>query len=208
MAKLAAICAVLGLAGLQGGCNMVTSTTPLFFDRDTAGQAQLRPGVWVSQEKDCKFDPAAPVNQWPECADWVIVRKDALVSLDKKTDPPKWVSQPYVLAIGDPPVVQSTFTGKDGDTLYLFGAVKPAQVDASGAIVQFRSWPALCGPPRKRKKGDPSGTASPFAGLQMDADGNNCTAASVDVVRNAARLSEAFADKDQTLPHWVRDGER
>jgi hypothetical protein len=208
MAKLAAICAALGLAGLLGGCNMVTSTTPLFFDRDTAGQAQLRPGVWVSQEKDCKFDAALPVTRWPSCADWVIVRKDALVSLDTKTDPPKWVSQPYVLALGDPPVVQSTFTGKDGDTVYLFGAVKPAQVDASGAIVQFRSWPALCGPPRTPKKGQPLGTAHPFAGLAMDPDGNNCVAHSADVVRNAARLSETFADPNPTLPHWVRDEER
>ena len=107
-----------------------------------------------------------------------------------------------------PPVAQVAYAGKGGEVVYLFGAVRSLKQDANGRIIEFRSWPALCGPPRTPQKGQPLGTAHPFAGMTMDEDGNNCVAHAADAVRSAARLSAAFADPNPTLPHWVRDAER
>ena len=58
--------ALLAAAALLGGCNMVTTSTPLFAVE--AGSPKLKPGVWATPDAACVFDPNEPAERWPSCA--------------------------------------------------------------------------------------------------------------------------------------------
>ena len=92
-----------------------------------------------------------------------------------------------------------------------YAAVRPTKNDAQGRITAFVYWPILCGPPPpKTSKEDLglSGTQHPLPGLTMQDNGADCTTDSKDALRNAARASEAWADKPLAQARWVRDGDR
>jgi hypothetical protein len=126
---------------MLGGCNMVYAEHPLFTVADAAGAPQLRPGVWATRKADCAFDSAKPAKDWPECASATIVSADSVGGLDDKR-------MGYVMAGGDPRVMQLAFTPDDDKpTIYLFAGVRPLKSDAEGRITEARTWSVLCGPP-------------------------------------------------------------
>jgi len=209
--------AALAVAFALGGCNLVVSEKPLFTQADAAGAPVLRPGAWVSPKGDCSFDETKPVADWPECANPVVIRPGEIF------DPRKAESQgPYVLAAGDPRIVQAPIKpggdvepkGED-KTLFAYLGLKPRRFDGQGRIVEFESWFVQCGPPppeppkSTKKLPSPSQfvTRRPLPGLKVDPKSGTCVAVSQGPVRNAARSSRAWAEHVD-VARWVRDGEK
>lgn len=209
---------------LLGACNMVVTTTPLFSKADTAGEAQLRPGVWRETPKDpCDFDETKPFADWPGCANGFVVKDGQVGGYNTDANGKKtWTSSDLIVAGGEPRVMQVLM--KDlgvkglGDLpfgpMYLYAAAHPTKTDAQGRIVAFTSWPILCGPPPPSDAKTPSGgmrmgTLEPLPGLTMDKDDNNCTTTSQSVVHAAANANAQWRKpEDTTDDRWVRDGDR
>jgi hypothetical protein len=103
----------------------------------------------------------------------------------------------------------------DGPKGYVYVGVRPLKTDAQGRIVEYKAWPALCGPPPKP---DPTGEKSAvitdqlIAGLVADKDKQDCIASAQGPVRVAVVQSEALGgDEDnrgRDTAHWVRDGDK
>ena len=193
------------LALTLGGCNLVYSEKPLFGRADEAGAAALRPGLWATSDPKCPFDEGRPIQLWPTCASWTLVRPGQLLELKDNA----WTSTDYVLAGGDPRVMQAPFTVDKGSA-YLYGALKPLRLDAGGRVVAFRTWPVLCGPPPEQKPGADKPVAQqryvtehPLPGLTIK--DNDCLAADQGAVRAAAKASESW-ESGPTEAHWIRDG--
>jgi hypothetical protein len=211
------ISAVIGLGAMLAGCNMVTSTTPLFSSADARGQAQFRSGVWMDEDKTCAVDTSKPIGEWPDCADgWVVHPGEVLAGRDAKTPPSAWQHYKTLLTGGDPAVMQIQ-VGDDGDgpNGYVYVGVRVLKSDAQGRIVEYKAWPALCGPP---PTSDPTGEKSAvvtdklIAGLVIDKDKQDCIASAQGPVRVSVRASEAWGgDEDhrgRDFARWIRDGDR
>jgi hypothetical protein len=205
--------AALGLAG----CDIVTSTTPMFSEADAHGQAQLRAGVWMDEHQTCDFDVKAPVDTWPSCANGWVVRPGAVTGPRERGAPrAAWVTSPIVLAAGDPAVLQIRLGDEDGLAVtYIYAGVRPLKRDAEGRITEMASWPALCGPPPPP---DPSGkdpnskdggglTQAPIEGLTLDPAHKTCIATTPGPVHVSVLKSEAWNGAPDRS-RWVRDGER
>jgi hypothetical protein len=219
--RTALIC--IGL--LLGGCNMVVTKTPLFSKADTAGEAQLRPGLWRETPQDpCDFDETKPFAEWPGCANGFIVKDGQVGGYNTDADGKKtWTSSDLVVAGGEPRVIQVLLKdlGVKGlgelpfGPMYLYMAAHPTKTDDQGRIVAYTAWPILCGPPPPPDAKGPDGkamrmgTLKPLPGLTMDKDDNNCTTSSQAVVEAAAKASAQWQQTNTTSEdHWVRDGTR
>jgi hypothetical protein len=210
MRRAALIC----LAAMLAGCNVVTSAAPLFGPEDARGQAQLRPGVWIQEKQGCAVDTAQPMDAWPSCADgWVVRPDEILAGRDPGAPRSTWVHYPIVLARGEPAILQVAMAEDGGPPTYFYGGLRPLKQDADGRVVEYRLWPALCGPPPPP---DPTGqhggvvTLQPIEGLVMDEKNQDCVASAQGPVRESARKSEAWNDQDsqgRNLARWVRDSE-
>jgi hypothetical protein len=216
--------AIASLA-LLGACNMVVTKAPLFSKADTAGLAQLRPGVWrETTDKPCDFDETKPLADWPGCANGFITKDGQVGGYDTDANGKKtWSSLELIVAGGEPRVMQVLMKelGVKGlgdlpfGPMYLYVAAHPTKTDAQGRIVAYSGWPILCGPPPPPDAKGPdgnsvrTGTLKPLPGLTMDKDGNNCTTTSQAAVQAAAKTSEQWQDSNATTEnHWVRDGDR
>jgi len=200
------------------GCNMVLTKDPMFSAADAAGAPPMRPGVWDRDKPDanCVFDQTEPLSTWPSCAAGFVVGADGTVGgfNEKRV----WSTAPFIVASGDPRVVEIHFTTTDDAALmpsfYLYSAVKPTKFDAQGRIIGADSWPVLCGPPPPADAKAPdgsqrTGTLTPWPGLTMDASASNCAAASKDAIRAAARASRQWTTPDNlSTTHWLREGDK
>jgi hypothetical protein len=213
MRIMASIC----LGVLLASCNMVTSQTPLFSSADTQGQAQFRSGIWMDEDKTCVVDTSKPIGEWPDCADaWVVHPGQILAGRDAKAPPSTWESYKTLLTTGNPAVLQvEVGPESDGPKGYVYVGVRTLKTDAQGRIIEYKAWPALCGPPPKP---DPTGEKSAvisdqlIAGLVADKDKQDCIASAQGPVRVAVVQSEALGgDEDnrgRNTAHWVRDGDK
>ncbi len=223
---------VLLAAALLGGCNMVVSETPLFFARDAEGAPPLRPGVWAQRKADCEFDSSKPVKEWPECAGGAVISAGYFGEPeggDKKA--------PYVLAAGDPRVLQLEMKEEDMKLMYFFAGLQPLKSDDRGRIIEARTWMVQCGPPPPpRPEGAPEPEPAPAPenetaeemearlereveqavsqGLTkellpgLEAKGGMCIARDQGAVRNAAAKSLAWDEDPPSIIYWVRDGDQ
>ncbi len=153
---------LLAAALMLGGCNLVVSQTPVFSAADAAGAPPFKPGFWASPDPGCDFKESAPFDTWPKCANGSEIQRDAIVgtmepttvtasSGDKTASGPKKVALPYVLAAGDPRVMQVDLhipeAGLGQLGFFYFVAVKPTRFDDDGRITAAQIWPIQCGPP-------------------------------------------------------------
>jgi hypothetical protein len=217
---------LLAAALMLGGCNLVVSQTPVFSTADAAGAPPFKPGFWASPDPGCDFKESAPADAWPKCANGSEIQRDALIATvdpsavttstsDSKTAAgPKKVALPYVLAAGDPRVMQVDLhipeAGLGQLGFFYFVAVKPTRFDDDGRIIAAQLWPIQCGPPPPPQTSQTSNsndlskgavTEHPLPGLKI-ANGE-CNPTGKDAVRNAATPSRAWADNVGEL-HWVR----
>jgi hypothetical protein len=198
-------------AGLcLGACNVVVTKTPLFSKADAAGGPPLRPGLWrFSSDRDCAVDESKPLVDWPKCAGGVVFSDGAANYYDRDSGAPVWTTQSLVLAAGTPRVgqLQAKISGdvKIGVNPYVYAGVRATKSDGEGKILQISFWPVQCGPPLSGAGME--GTAKPMAGIDMKPGDPVCTTNSKEVLRAAAKASEAWAPKPLTA-HWLRETER
>jgi hypothetical protein len=211
------LAAALAGVALLGGCNMLMTQAPLFTKADEAGAPGLRPGVWAQDSTDkCQVDASQPLVSWPSCANGFVVMSDgALGAYNTKDGKPVWTVSPFVMAAGEPRIIQVRLTGEDlpPQAPFAYAALRPTKTDAQGRITAVTSWAVLCGapPPTTAKNPDGQqryGTLHPLAGLTMDSDNNDCTTTSPAVARLAAEESRAWTPPESVnADHWVREGD-
>lgn len=203
---------MIALAGLMASaCNLVMSEAPMFGAADVRG-ARLREGVWVEVKADCAADAAAPLRDLAECADAVVIRNGQITDASDVKDEPI----PYLLAAGQPPVMQLQVELKNKAgrpaKLYAYAAFKPVKTDPEGRIVEARRWPVQCGPPPPKPETPPDRapkasdytTRSPLPGLTVEPETGVCSPRDQAAVRGAAAASEAW-DEDKAVIRWLRD---
>jgi hypothetical protein len=115
-----------------------------------------------------------------------------------------------LIAAGDPLIAQIHPTAKDAPVrVYFYAAVRPFARDDQGRVVEFESWPALCGPPPP-DDGQGDGGMKHFITRQalpgLTIDGENCVATDPATVRKAATASLAWV-KDRGRVRWIRDAD-
>jgi hypothetical protein len=210
---------LIALAGLLSGCNMVTSSRPLFTKADARGALRLRPGLWVHPDPACAFDPATPAHSWPDCAGGLIVRPGYFSGLrpggrpTTPNPPPPTDAVPYRLGGAGPVVVQLKVAQPHARPIYAYEALRPVASDDHGRVIEAKVWLVQCGPPAPPVANGGGRnyrpTQAPLPGLVMN--GPNCIAHDAGAVINAARASELWAQADGTSPstiRWVRDPPR
>lgn len=222
--------AMLAMATLMAlaGCNMVISEKPWFAAGDPS--VRLADGLWVMEKPDCRFDPAAALPAWPECAQPLFVRGSAFLTPPDNRDPdaPKdrhldvplerWESTVPVLAGGDPIIVQLHLESnpKSDDSIaippdqlpYLYLAMRAAQRDPDGTLRAMRMWPVFCGPPPAKVARDKASSPDRLADETFTSAPfpgirraeTGCNAESVDALRGAAGKSEAVAAANGVPP--------
>ncbi len=206
-ARSVASCLVVALATqLLVACTGVVSTTPWFGPADAAGAARLREGVWrLAQpaDKPCALDETRPLESWPDCAMGLVVTSSQIKGMRRGDDGKiEWDAFPYVLAAGDPPILQLEDTS-GGAPSYIYIWLKPTGFSADGRVVQVRGWRVLCGPPPP-----PDGQASATLYPGMTSHDGDCTAASRDALAAAAKSSQHDDPTDWTDVRWLRAGDR
>ena len=113
----------------------------------------------------------------------------------------EWDAFPYVLAAGDPPILQLEDTS-GGAPSYIYIWLKPTGFSADGRVVQVRGWRVLCGPPPP-----PDGApATNYPGLTSS--NGDCTAANRDALVAAAKAGQRDDPTDFTDVRWIRAGDR
>lgn len=201
MKVLLGLCVVL----LLGGCNRIHTDHPLFFASDAPDAPRLRDGLWLMEsEGDCRIDTRKPVYRWPDCASGMLVRGNEMLGYEaKKGEAGNWQRIAYVLAGGDPVVLQIEQTEEDKLDYQYFGLA--ADRDADGRITAFTAWPALCGPPPPPAPKDEKPryvTLEPLPGLTVVED--NCTAEAAGPVLASAKVSRQWTTDEMRL-RWIRD---
>jgi hypothetical protein len=216
--------ALLAAALLLGGCNLVVSETPVFSAADAAGAPALKPGVWAAPQPNCDFKPSDPLDKWPQCAGGAAITPDAILAAADSAGvaapdqsapaPAKTMRVPYVLAAGDPRIMQIHFVLPLDPAIkaafFYFVALKPTAHDADGRITAAEAWLIQCGPPPPPSvdssgKPDQGGiTNHPLPGMKIEK--GECTPDGKAAVINAAVPSRAWADNQVGMLRWVRDG--
>jgi hypothetical protein len=198
------------LALTTGACAVVGSERPLFAAADGRGQSALRAGLWAMPDEDCTFDTAAKSREWNDCANATFV-SSATFSERPNDHGEDRETLRYVLAGGDPRVLQIQAPEGEKNPNYAYAGLRPLRADEAGRIVEARVWLAMCEPPvdpTAAREDKPERSPLP-AGLVRDREGPGCTAASAAAARGAVSRSEAWAsDRDFTLiARWVRDAD-
>lgn len=220
------VLALLAAAALAG-CNQVYSEKPLFTSADEVGAPPLRPGVWTQPSAKCRFDERRPVQRWPKCGQWMLIRPGQILGFEEKEGKAAWTALDLVVASGDPRIIQLP-AEEASPGRFAFAGARPVRLDPEGRIIAIETWPVQCGPPRKPvPAAPPSAADAPAASAQpssaggqskptaqshvsehplpgLEVDGDNCIAREASVVRTAAASSKAWSESP-TSYRWVRD---
>jgi len=183
------------------GCSAVTSERPLFDRADAAAAPRLKAGLWAMPEPDCRFDSRAPRTGWPECAGGMLVGPTSVAGGEGDQPGGYKGALQYLLAAGDPPVLQLRDTDKEGgESPYFYAGLRPTRLDARGRVVEARVWPAPC---RNGVASDSNANGALLPGLEAISGG--CRASAQAAVRNAVRVGETAPAKDfAPIARWVR----
>lgn len=169
------------LLPLLGACNMAISEAPMFAESDRATTLP-RDGLWLSSDKDCRFDSRRPEAAWPDCALWVVVRSAGanILLTDGKGQSE---SIGGLIAAGDPMIMQGRWvdTAKEPQRAYFgFYGIEPQQVGPDGRFSAATVWPVECGIQKS-----PGTEIVPFQGI-----GPDCRPMSKEAIRSAAAQSQ------------------
>lgn len=200
--------AVVAAAAVLSACNIVVTETPMYAQADASGAPQLREGVWAMLEGDCKADVTADPSTWPECAEPVTIQDGKFSGKNKEGEEE---TLPYILAAGDPRVMQIELIEPDSKvTLYFYTGVEPLKVDDKGRITAFKAWMVQCGPPpakdAKRANGQPRFVSeTPTEGMQVDPEETMCMPVDKAALARAAAASKGYEDDKGSRAIWARE---
>jgi len=188
--RTALLCALAALAGCG---NNVHSDMPLFSAADEIGAPVLKPGVWIGEDPDCKFDESRPAADWPKCADPVTIGPRGLKDSALEMAVDRVVAgDPVILQLGD----------KSG---YSYAGMEVVSRDRRGRATAVRFWPALCGPPPAvGADGAPPQkvTQHPLPGLEIR--GDDCFAVDKSAAKRSVEASKAWAETLMSV-HWIAE---
>lgn len=228
----AVVAAIAPAALALGGCNVAVSLKPTFAASDASSKLVLKPGIWA--DAACPAPPA----QKPGCRTLEVGRASLSGLFDPKvdrlpaTDAAKFSGpRPYILAAGDPPVLQVSYPAiggiiKDGPDMvkredeglpgYVFLGLRPMEHDPGGEISSLEAWLVLCGPPPPATAQEAAKTPvmkafgrymgiteHPFAGSVRQ--GMSCQFESPAALRRAAELSRQYMAPPMRM-RWVAPG--
>ncbi len=143
--------AVLAVTGCDRPADSAYSSLPLFSAADEAGAPQLHDGIWLepfTQEKPCPLDFKRPVGEWPDCANWLVVKgpqmSNLVLSFAGDTGKPSWGwrGETYLLAGGTPPIFQRQWRAGT----FWYRAAAGVSLGDQGAIVRYGEVPIPCAP--------------------------------------------------------------
>lgn len=143
---------------LLGACtNMVRSEAPWFASADAASAPPLRDGVWAAVDPECRFNANRTLEQWPGCAQGLVVRGGEELKLnsvggegdlDRSTRSEyEWSSEAFVLAAGAPRVHQRAcgpFLARAEPAEDASSATPREGVDEWSAVDEAVSRPVYC----------------------------------------------------------------
>lgn len=200
------------MALAASACAVVGSEQPLFAASDARGQAPLRTGLWAMPDEDCVFDPAAKAKDWNTCANATLVGPATFSELPGKGDDEDAQTLRYVLAGGEPRVVQVQAPAGEADPNYAYAGLRPLRADDAGRIVEARVWLAMCEPPPDPKRvleEDEKRPTLPDGLVRNGGKDPGCTAKRAAAARAAVERSEAWATgRDLALTaRWIRDAD-
>ncbi len=227
------------LALALGACSVVATERPMFTAADAKGAPALKAGLWALPERGCRFKPRADPAKWPDCVQALAIQDGQIRDLKPDAEAPRkhqarvGGEKPmgFLLAAGEPPILQVQSSGEGAPTYFYFG-LRPLASDVDGAITRARGWIALCkdpnapppapvqalAPARAAPKGhrpakgaetEPPPPNGLLPGL-VAVPGAGCTATTAASIAMAVAANEAWAftgDKDETgwTAVWVRD---
>lgn len=195
--------ATLALAGCD---NRLSTDTAVLTAADRSG-VQLRSGLWRVDDRSCEVDEEDNPRDWPDCAEWMLVRDGEMLTLGPRDDDHHnalvWKRAPYVLAGGS---VQALQVRQDDD-FSLYG-VRALETDDNGRATRISRWTIACGPEEPTSRRNDDGTREksirPLPGVRMVGD-HECRPEGADGLLAAARADEETAERLVTL-RWVRGG--
>ncbi len=153
----------------------------------------LEDGLWVRSDPECSFDRGKPKNEWPNCADWIVVSGHFAVggSNKKAGETPDDI----FIAEGDPAILQAKLRiNNEATETYLFAVINPVARADSGLVTSVDAWAVACGTETAGSGSSPN--IEPYPGFDKD-----CHPESVEALRKAALKSPTA----ETLRwEWVR----
>ncbi len=196
---------VLLAALTLAACNNVHSVRPLVTAAE--GAPALKHGLWAGIDKDCAFDPARALADWPDCASGLMVDADHIRSVGAGQKD----VMAYRLSGRFPTVVQALIESDPGGKApddaplgpYQYLGLKVLSSDRGGVATEAAFWTALCGPPPPDVKPGVKNrfiTEKPLPGLMIVGDA--CTADTLEAVRGSVQASQAWSPPG--VLRWVR----
>jgi hypothetical protein len=219
-----------------GACSVVSTERPMFGPTDARGAPVLKAGLWALPERGCRFKPRADPVKWPDCVQALEIRAGQIRDLKPDTEAQRKHQarvggdkpMSFLLAAGDPPILQVQSSGEGAPSYFYFG-LRPLASGVDGAIIRARGWIALCKDPnapapapvqalppapspakpvpKGRRPGKGAKVEPPppppnglLAGL-TPVPGRGCTATTAASIARAVAANEAWAftgDKDET----------
>lgn len=187
------------LAAALGGCNLVYSEQPMFTAANAAAAPQAEAGLWLMESENCTVDLAAPVPDWPACAEHQTVADHGPRAFRL------FPGGDLRLSAGDPLILQTRERDDHGRWVYFYAGGLATAYGLDGRATAFRFWPVQCGPPPpKPAQGEAHSryvTRAPLPGLKIH--GDDCRARDPAAIRRAAQASEAWAETTSAI-RWVR----
>ena len=176
---------VLAATLLLGGCNLVTTRSPMFPAPGAPTIAlTLRPGIWAQATPDC----ARRSRSRPETC-YLLVAPDGV---RETVDGELGTLQPMPAFFAGRPIIgQMLSVSDDGQRSYSYIAIEPIERNETGEATAVRAWAVYCGPPhrnRNRPGHRPVSTRRAFPGVIL-LSGQGCTADSAATVQGAAAAS-------------------
>ena len=194
----------MALAGCSRPANSAYSDLPLVSAADAATAPPLHDGVWLRSEraaKPCKIDTARPVAEWPDCANWFVVKGSDLSNLvltfsDEDGSPAwGWTREQFLLAGGEPRIFQRQWRAGT----FWYRAAAALSLGDQGAVVAYKEVDIDCRDPVLKPAGPSADPAKPVE--------DDCRFDARDKLLARAKKSVASAGNDGAISqqHWVRD---
>lgn len=199
----------LGTAVLLAGCGKPSlvpySRKPLVSEAEARAAPALRQGLWLKVDPDCPFEIEKPRGAWPDCATALVVRENEMLWLYSADV----ISEDrFRLAAGLPTILQVQSLPITPPAEWRYYGLRPTI--EGGEIVEYSSWPAMCGPYGTAASADSSAVPTPTqperGELPLDED-SRCLVGSHDVLRSTIIASEGWTTDRENL-RWIRSAEQ
>jgi hypothetical protein len=183
------VCAALS------ACNIATSDKPLFAEAQRSSEIVLEDGLWAHVGSDCTVDIAGPKENWPKCAEWMVLKGSKVIAgIDMKADEKP---QDVFIVDGKPALIQALVTVKGTDSpdlasFYGYFVIQPKARSAADRVNEVVVWPVPCG----TAKAD--GKVAPYPGFNED-----CRTKSIPALW-AAAAKDPPADMPPMAFKWIR----